>query len=70
MEDLCILLIRISQNWLVYFLWIHNLINQQLYASSVLFFLTVCHKALHPESGLPDIVPGAFLFFLKLNLFL
>lgn len=21
-----------------------------------------CYKALHPESGLPDIVPGAFFF--------
>lgn len=25
----------------------------------------ICHKALHPESGLPDIVPGAFLSFYK-----
>lgn len=29
------------------------------------FFDKFCHKALHPESGLPDIVPGAFSFTLK-----
>ena len=60
MEDLCILLIRISQNWLVYFLWIHS---QSTTSCIFCFVLTVCYKALHPESGLPDIVPGAFLFF-------
>lgn len=26
---------------------------------------TVCEKAFHPESGLPDIVPGAFPFYNK-----
>lgn len=30
-----------------------------------IWFLNFCHKALHPESGLPDIVPGAFSFTLK-----
>ena len=29
----------------------------------LIFMLPVCHKALHPESGLPDIVPGAFSFY-------
>lgn len=30
-----------------------------------ILFLIFCHKALHPESGLPEIVPGAFSFTLK-----
>lgn len=55
MELLLILLISLMQEFCI-----HSIqILEQPDVPSVF----CCHEALHPASGLPDIVPGAFLFF-------